>query len=196
MYAVIMVRQAVAVQPRTEDDRGRQCRGAAVAAMGQRGKGGSAQAVMANPAVTEKRSACTAELVVVQRRDDRDRGVAAGVQDRRRDQGKDVVDVDDVRRELGQGLSDRASGVPAPQHAGRQRGTSQRRPRGDFLAAPLEEHDLVAARGEGGRLLVDDGVLAAGCRRPIAIVDDEDLHCRPLPIGAASSDAATMSSSR
>ena len=87
------------VQPRTEHDRGSQCGGTAVAAVGQRGKRGSAQAVVANPAVAEERPARAAQLVVVQSRDDRYRGVAAGVQDRRRDQRKDVVDVDDIRRE-------------------------------------------------------------------------------------------------
>ena len=48
MYAVIMVRQAVACSHEPKHDRGRRCRGAAVAAVGQRGKGGSAQAVVAN----------------------------------------------------------------------------------------------------------------------------------------------------
>ena len=44
---------------------------------------------------------------------------------------------------------------------------------------------------ERGGLLVDDYVLAAGCRRPVPVVDDEDLHRRPSPAGAASSEAAT-----
>ena len=117
-----------AVQPGTEHDRGRRRGRAAVAAVGQRREGGSAQAVVANPAVAKERSAGTAQLVVVHSRHDRDSGVAAGVQDRRRYQRKDVVEVDDIGRELDQRLGDRPPGILAPQDADRQSGTPQRRP--------------------------------------------------------------------
>jgi hypothetical protein len=128
--------------------------------------------------VAEERPTRTPQLVVVHRRDDWDRGVATGVQDRRRYQGEGVVDVDDIRRELVQRLGDRTPRVLAPEEAGRQCRASERRPVGNLLATPLEEHHLVSARREGGRLLVDDCVLAAGCSRPVAVVNDEELHRR------------------
>jgi hypothetical protein len=69
---------------------------------------------MANLAVAEEGSTRTARLVVVDGHDDWHGGITARVQDGRCHQGKSVVDVDYVRRELDHGLSNPASGTFTP----------------------------------------------------------------------------------
>ena len=63
------------MQPRTEHDRRCQ-RGRAAVAVRRRGKRRSAQAVMANPAVTEEGPAGTAQMSLCTVADDRYRGIA------------------------------------------------------------------------------------------------------------------------
>ena len=151
---------------------------------------------MADPTIAEKRAVRTAEFVIVQSRYDWYTGVAAGVQDGRRHQGKGVVDVDDIWARTRPVTRDRTPGTFAPQDAGRQCSTPQRRPRGDFLAVSLKQRDLVAARQKSRGFLVNHGVLTAGRRRSITVVYDQDLYRRSSRIGAASNDAATISSSK
>ena len=57
---------------------------------------------MADTTIAEKRPVGTAQFVIVQSRYDWYSGVATGVQDGRRHQRKNVVDVDDIGREFDQ----------------------------------------------------------------------------------------------
>ncbi len=148
MYAVIMVRHAVRCSHEPKTTGAVVTGGAAVAAMGQRGKGGSAEAVVANLAIAEKASrwrspACS--CASSRRRGPRRPGrrTKSTVSPRERCCGCE-------RRPARTGPASQPSTRRESwlhSTSGRQRGTPQRRPAGDLLAMPLKQRNIVAAIG-------------------------------------------------
>ncbi len=179
MYAEGADRQIGRWRGRRGGDREGGGRRAAVAAvLDARQRHLQPDAVPAGRPVPEEAPARADQPVVVQRDHRRDPAALAGGEHGRAQEGEQVVDVHDVGLELVEHRHDVPAGLRVPDDLGRDERLAGGRERGDVVAEQLEPPDDVAGVDQRGVLLVDHPVLAARRRRPVTVVDDEDLHWR------------------
>ena len=132
--------------------------------------------VVANGSAAEERAVGARQPVIVNGGHNGNPRIAAGIEHSRTEQGKRVMDVDDVGAVLAQHCFQITRGFAAPDGPGRKRRFLRQRPSLDLVAAAAEPHDLVSQGCERLALLVDDTVLSAGSTRAVAVVDKQDPH--------------------
>ena len=132
--------------------------------------------VVADRSASEERTVGAHQPVIVKRGHHRNPPVAASIKHSSAEQGKRVVDMDDLGAVLAQHCLQVTACFAAPDGPDRKRCFLRHRPLVDLIAATAEPHDLVSQGFERLALLVDDPILSAGSSRAVAVVDKQDPH--------------------
>lgn len=107
----------------------------------------------------------------------------ARVKNRGAEQGEEVMDVNEIWAVLTQIVHKRVVRAGAPDDPSGKESLFGCCPGIDLLTEPLEALQSVAALAQSSGLIVDNPVLAARGRGPVAVVHLEDFQAKPPAIG-------------